>query len=107
MKPTKIPYSYPALDIHEQIDLLVQKGLVISDPTAVVHWLSHNSYLRFKHYSPEFKDYKNNSGNYISKTTFEKVRDLYFTHISNIMSGTLGFIPNWQTEKLWALQDHL
>ena len=115
MEPIKrIPYPYQALKLHEQIELLVQKGLLISDPAAVKYWLSHNSYLRFKHYSLEFKDYKNNNGNYIPETTFEKVRDLYFfdrklrvsvfealdnieisikTHISNIMSGTYG--PHW------------
>lgn len=110
----KIPYSHPALNIHEQIELLVKKGLLISDRNAVMHWLSNNSYLRFKHYSLEFKDYKNAYGNYVSKTSFEKIRDLYFfdrklrmtvfealdnieisvkTHISNIMSGTYG--PHW------------
>lgn len=79
-----------------------------------MYWLLHNSYLRFNQYSVEFKDYKNDNGNYIRDTTFEKVRDLYFfdrklrmtvfealenieisikTYISNIMSKAYG--PHW------------
>lgn len=60
------------------MELLVQKGLLIADPSAVMYWLSHNSYFRLNHYSFEFKDYKNANGNYIQNTTFEKIRDLYF-----------------------------
>ena len=110
----KIPYTHPALDIHEQIELLGQKGLLITDQSAVMYWLLHNSYLRFNQYSVEFKDYQNANGNYIQDTTFEKVRDLYFfdrklrmtvfealenieisikTYISNIMSKAHG--PHW------------
>jgi abortive infection bacteriophage resistance protein len=58
----RILYPHTALDMQQQVQLLVQKGLLISNPNAVMYWLSHNSYLRFKHYSLEFKDYKNNNG---------------------------------------------
>jgi abortive infection bacteriophage resistance protein len=108
----KIPYPHPALDLQEQVHLLMQKGLVITDPSSVMYWLLHNSYFRFKHYSFELKDF--DTGNYIPGTSFEKIRDLYFfdrklrmmvfeglenieisvkTHISNIMSKAHG--PYW------------
>ena len=79
MEPIKkIPYSRPALELHEQINLLRQKGLLIGETAIVKHWLLHNSYFRFKNYSSSFKDYKKDNGNYFSNTSFEKVRDLYF-----------------------------
>lgn len=111
---SKIPYIHPALSVPEQVDLLQQKGLVISDREAATHWLSNVSYFRFKNYSYSFKDYKNKKGDYVAETTFETVRDLYVfdrklkmiifegiesieisvkTRLSNIMSKEYG--PRW------------
>lgn len=116
MNPTeKIQYTLPALNVHEQIELLLQKGLLINTTKVAEHWLTHNSYYRFRNYSTTFKDYQ--SGDYIPNTTFEKVRDLHFfdrklrmtvfdgienieisikTNISEIMSKAYG--PHWYLE---------
>lgn len=112
--PQKIPFSSPALSVKEQVDLLLQKGLIISDRLAAEQWLSHISYFRFKNYSYSFKDYKNKDGHYIANTRFEEIRDLYLfdrqlkmtvfaaienieisvrTVISNVMSTAHG--PHW------------
>jgi len=110
----KIQYKSDALNVEQQVVLLQEKGLIITDPQTAKHWLSHISYFRFKSYSYSFKDYKNANGNYITGTSFEKVRDLYLfdrklkmivfaaienieisvkTQVSNIMSCAHG--PHW------------
>ena len=110
----KISYPHPSLTVTEQINLLQAKGLLISEPDAAEHWLSHISYFRFKNYSYSFKDYKNAGGNYFPGTSFKTIKDLYAfdkklrisvfdaienieisvkTRISNIMSGAYG--PHW------------
>ena len=75
----KIKYKekQPALEISQQLDLLIEKKLLIGDRTSAERWLTHNSYFRFKQYSYSFKDYHTADGNYIEGTTFEMVRDLY------------------------------
>lgn len=110
----KIPYPHPALNVHEQIDLLQAKGLLITEPDVAEHWLSHVSYFRFKNYSYSFKDYKNGGGNYFPGTSFKMVKELYTfdrklriavfdaienieislkTQLSNKMSEAYG--PHW------------
>jgi abortive infection bacteriophage resistance protein len=73
----KIAFSLPSLTVVQQLTLLHEKGLIINDITSAAHWLSHISYFRFKHYSYSFKDYKNDSGNYLPGTKFEAIRDVY------------------------------
>lgn len=107
----KILYDFPALTVSEQLSLLKDKGLIITDPEAAKYWLSNVSYFRFKNYSYPFKVYENGEGNYIEKTTFNNVCDLYSfdrklkiilfegienievsvkTHLSNTMSENHG-----------------
>lgn len=92
----KIPYQdkQPALDITSQIDLLLQKGLVINDQNTAKAWLQHISYFRFKQYSYSFKDYGDGDGNYIKGTTFEDVCSLYRfdSHLRKIVFGALEAI---------------
>lgn len=73
----KVAFNKAPLTIAQQLNLLQEKGLIITDRTAAEHWLSYNSYFRLKHYSYSFKDYKKDNGNYIPGITFEMVKDLY------------------------------
>lgn len=107
----KIFFKQPSLTITQQLTLLQEKGLIIDDLSSAEHWLSYNSYFRFKHYSYSFKDYKNGNGNYLPATRFEVIRDLYLfdrkikmlifgalenieiavkTQLTNIMAGAYG-----------------
>ena len=121
-KPEKIPYTSPAINVSQQLSLLKDKGLVISDEQSAEYWLSHISYFRFKQYSYSFKDYHQAEGNYVPGTTFEMIRDLYIfdrrlrmllfealenieisvkTQLSNVMSVAHG--PHWYTDSTYFL----
>jgi abortive infection bacteriophage resistance protein len=110
----KLLFKQPSLTITQQLTLLQEKGLIIDDLDSAEHWLSYNSYFRFKYYSDSFKDYKNGNGNYIPSTKFEVIRDLYLfdrkikmlifgalenieiavkTQLTNIMAAAYG--PHW------------
>lgn len=120
----KILYVSPPLDIQEQVELLIQKGLIIADITTAKHWLTHISYFRFKNYSYSFKDYINNNGNYLPGTSFENISELYYfdrklkmilfeaiesievslkTQLSNVMSKTYG--AHWYTNSTHFFTD--
>ena len=75
----RIEYStnHPALNVKEQISLLKEKGLIITDENFAEYWLSHVSYFRIKNYSYAFKDYQERDGNYLPDTKFEQIVDLY------------------------------
>lgn len=110
----KTLFTQPSLTITQQLTLLQEKGLIIEDLASAEHWLSHNSYFRFKHYSYSFKDYKSGDGNYVPDTRFEVIRDLYLfdrkikmlifeglenieiavkTQLTNTMAAAYG--PHW------------
>lgn len=112
----RITFSQPSLSIAEQLALLQEKGLIVNDITSVEHWLSHNSYFRFKHYSYSFKNY-GADGKYLPGITFEQIADLYLfdrklrmlvfaalenieiavkTQLTNIMSTVHG--PHWYVD---------
>jgi abortive infection bacteriophage resistance protein len=73
----RTPFNKQPLTITQQLDLLEEKGLIISDRTSAEQWLSHISYFRVKQYSYTFKDYANGNGDYLPGVTFEMIRDLY------------------------------
>lgn len=65
----------PALSVDEQVQNLVDKGLLIEDIDGAKKYLSHVSYFRLiKAYSLEFKP---KNGNYSPGTTFRNLVDIY------------------------------
>lgn len=108
------PYKQPALSVENQIKLLAEKGLIISDQNEAARLLSYVSYFRLRNYSFQFKNYEAGNGNFIAGTTFEQIAELYAfdqrlkliifeavenievaikTQVSNLMSYTFG--PHW------------
>lgn len=73
-------YSKPALTFKEQVKLLQDRGLKITDPDSVEKILSNISYYRLSAYMLPFKR-RDAQGNIIDKfkegTTWENVYDLY------------------------------
>ena len=69
-------YKQLPLTVDQQIELLKQKKLIITDESQARYWLSHVSYYRLKHYTFSFKDINDNN-NFIPNTTFEQVINLY------------------------------
>jgi abortive infection bacteriophage resistance protein len=70
-------YNQPSLTVEQQLELLISKGLVISNKEFALSWLSNVSYFRLKTYSYFFKDYQNSNGNFIPDTSFEDIINLY------------------------------
>ena len=70
-------YSQPSLSVEEQLELLLSKGLTITDKDFAISWLSNVSYFRLKTYSYFFKDYQKDNGNFIPETSFEDIVNLY------------------------------
>lgn len=110
----KITYNHIALNVDDQLALLVEKGLIINNRERAKELLSHISYFRFKNYSYQFKKYTDTESRYNEGTLFEDVINLYHfdrdlkallfeniqsievsikTQISNIMSCSYG--PHW------------
>ena len=71
-------FNKPHLNIDEQIELLVQRGLIIENKDKAVEFLSNISYYRLTAYAYHFR--KKSDGSYIfdDSTTFEKILRLYF-----------------------------
>lgn len=70
MEPLK-----PHLSIENQVELLIDRGLIISDIDSARRFLSTNNYYRFTGYLHDFKI--PGSNNYAPGLTFEYVRTLY------------------------------
>lgn len=111
----RITYNKTVLTIAQQLELLEEKGIVITDKASAEHWLSHIGYFRFKHYSLRFKDAAKKS--YIAGIEFQTINELYSfdrklrmltfealenievavkTQLSNSMSASYG--PHWYTD---------
>ena len=72
-KPT---YDKPPVTISEQLDILEEKGMVITDMAFARHALETIGYYRFTGYAYTFRDQADNSS-YLEGTTFEQVMNLY------------------------------
>jgi abortive infection bacteriophage resistance protein len=70
------PYTKPAISIPEQITLLQERGLTITDAAAAAHCLKHISYYRLAGYWQIYQ-YDRIKHLFIPGTTFEQVLTLY------------------------------
>jgi len=71
MKFSKQPISF-----EQQVELLIERGLVVEDKDKASFYLSHINYYRFGSYAWSFiEDHKNHV--FVKGTTFEQVLDLY------------------------------
>lgn len=68
-------YTKPPLTISEQIQLLQNRGLAISDISRAEKYLSSISYYRLSGYMYPYKDLK--TSKFVSKITFDEILDLY------------------------------
>jgi abortive infection bacteriophage resistance protein len=72
--PAKPGYTKPCLSYARQVQLLQQRGLLVSDPTAAEQFLSHLNYYRFSGYCLAFEASRHQ---FIAGTTFGKVVETY------------------------------
>ncbi len=71
-------FTKPPLSINDQINLLRQKGLIISDISKATHQLSNISYYRFRAYSYPFQDNTHPDRPFVAGATFNDILDRYF-----------------------------
>ncbi|MGL6077099.1 MAG: Abi family protein [Fimbriiglobus sp.] len=69
-------FSKPWLSYSSQVQVLINRGLVVTDRVAAEAFLSHVNYYRFSGYCLAFEPY-NSRHSFISGTTFEQIRDAY------------------------------
>lgn len=69
-------YKKPPLSISDQIKLLEDRGLIISNRNEAEKYLSNISYYRLSAYMYPFKDLATNE--FINSITFEEIINLYF-----------------------------
>jgi abortive infection bacteriophage resistance protein len=78
----KVPYTKPSLSHDQHVELLLKRGLIISDTERAVHFLKFIGYYRLSGYALPFqiKEEILSSSSHTFKpgTTFEMVLDLYF-----------------------------
>jgi abortive infection bacteriophage resistance protein len=73
---SKIPYNKPALKLHDQLQQLKDRGMLVADETLAIHYLGHLNYYRLGAYWLPFeKDH--NSHQFYPGTQFEEVLNLY------------------------------
>lgn len=66
------------LSYEQQIELLAQRGMRITDPTDAAQFLSQVNYYRFSGYFRHWqRDPAQGDNRFFEGTTFEKIRDLY------------------------------
>jgi len=70
-------FAKPPLSISDQINLLRQRGLQISDIPKATHHLSNISYYRFKVYTYPFQGTASPNFTFVSGTSFDQILDLY------------------------------
>ena len=70
-------YNKPALSIDQQIDLLIQRGLIIKDVAKAQNYLSNISYYRLSAYALPFQINNSPDHRFITNTTFDSILDLY------------------------------
>lgn len=62
------------LQVSDQINLLISRGLTVNNRTAAEQWLSCVNYYRLSGYLYSFRD---KNGMYLPGTTLEQIRQLY------------------------------
>ena len=72
----KLPYTKPALSIDQQIDQLLDRGMVIKNRPHATHFLSQINYYRLSAYWLPFEE-DNKTHTFKKDTHFELVLDLY------------------------------
>lgn len=70
----KVPFQKPWLSYADQVRLLQQRGLVVSDVPGAEAFLSHLNYYRFSGYC---LPYQTQNHQFIAGTTFEQIVDTY------------------------------
>ncbi len=70
-------YSKPPLSINEQIQKLVDRGLICADTERAANYLSNISYYRLRAYTYPFQNNKEENQPFNTKITFEEIIDLY------------------------------
>jgi len=69
-------YAKPSLDVEQQLELLVGRGIVVDDMGFARHALGHVSYYRLSAYSYPFRSYEIPDA-FVGGTTFAKVWQYY------------------------------
>ena len=75
-QPDKKPYTKPALTHQEQLDLLISRGLSISDTSLAIDLLGHINYYRLRSYSIVFEA-NSELHTFKPNTTLDDVQRLY------------------------------
>jgi abortive infection bacteriophage resistance protein len=75
----RIPFNKPPLSLPDQLDLLVSRGLTVSDPNNALHYLAHIGYYRLSGYALPFQigGDGDNRHNFKPNVTFEDVLARY------------------------------
>ena len=71
-------FNKPPLSVSDQINLLRQRGLQVSDISKATHYLSTIGYYRLKLYTYPFQDRIYSTFTFVSGTTFDQILDLYY-----------------------------
>ena len=68
----------PTLSLHEQVALLVSRGLAVSDEPACAAFLAANNYYRFSGYARYFQQAPHQGDDsFLPGTTFDEIRAIY------------------------------
>ena len=70
-------FSKPPLSISDQVNLLRQRGLQISDVSKAINHLSNINFYRLKVYSYPFKNTSHSNFTFIQGTNFDQLLELY------------------------------
>ncbi|MBI3417940.1 MAG: Abi family protein [Verrucomicrobia bacterium] len=77
----KIPYTKPSFSAEQHLALLQQRGLIVSNPDHVLHFLKFIGYYRLSGYALPFQiceeNFARSKHTFKSGTTFEMILDLY------------------------------
>lgn len=71
-------FNKPPLSVSDQINLLRQRGLQISDISKAEQHLTNIGYYRLKLYTYPFQDRAYSTFTFVSGTTFDQILDLYY-----------------------------
>jgi abortive infection bacteriophage resistance protein len=75
MSSSRRPFSKPVLSLPEQLSLLQQRGLTITDPQKALHYLEYIGYYRLSGYTRPFQSGEDHS--FKTGTTFDDILSLY------------------------------
>lgn len=69
-------FDKPAKNFDEQLDLLIERGLIIDDRARALHYLQHLNYYRLEAYWLPFEESRN-PHKFVKNTHFEQILDHY------------------------------